>query len=302
MHTVKSSVITLLAIALAYGLTPSAPAASAAAGARTAPAAAPGKKVKDFKVKKGPEVAARVRALRESSENVRAALRYFERKGRPPQIDESFSMSGSYGSGRAVASNRFGAVFMPAAFAPQDQSSLSDGTVEIIFVPDYSVEAEWQGTVIANRYDEYGNLAEQYVSQTVMTAPDPSVYSWDEIYEAPVYGGEVQEPVSEPGMYSGYNWGSTREEQPMMYQYETQTRKDGPAARDGVRVVKAGYAAQTRRARIRAWARCSFAWCGGAAVACVGVNIWNAELLAGPCFAAACGASAIGCTWGTIWQ
>ncbi len=297
MHTVKCSVITLLAIALVWGLTPSAPAARAAA----APAApAPGKKVKDFKVKKGPEVAARVRALRESSENVRAALRYFERKGRPAKIDESFSISGSYGSGRATASNRFGAVFMPAAFAPQDQSSLSDGTVEIIFVPDYSVEAEWQGTVIANRYDEYGNLAEQYVSQTVLTAPDPSVYSWDEIYEAPVYGGEVQEPIAEPGMYTDYNWGTTRDQQPMMY--ETQARKNGPAALEGARIVKAGYAAQTRRARIRAWARCSFAWCGGAAVACVGVNIWNAELLAGPCFAAACGASAIGCTWGTIWQ
>lgn len=189
---------------------------------------------------------------------------------------------------------------MPASFAPQE-SSLSDGTVEIIFVPGYSVDHEWQGSVIANRYDEYGNLVEQYVAESVMTTPDPNYYSWDEIYEAPVYGGEVQEPVSEPGMYTDYNWGSTRQEQPM--EYQNVAKKNGAAAAGGgAQFEKASYAAQTRRARIRAWARCSFAWCGGAAVACVGVNLWNAGLLAGPCFAVGCGASAIGCTWGTLWQ
>ena len=114
-----------------------------------------------------------------------------------------------------------------------------------------------------------------------------------------IYGGEVQPPISEPGMYTDYNWGSTRGEQPEYNQPVAQG--GGAGALKGVRAVKAGYA-QSRRARIRAWARCSFAWCGGAAIACVGVNIWNAELLAGPCFAVGCGASAIGCTWGTIWQ
>ena len=303
MNTVKRFVISLLAVAVMFGLA-GAPVASTAgaAGACPAPAVAAGKKVKDAKVKKGPEVAARVRALRESSENVRAALRYFERKGRPSKVEESFAFYGSYGSGKQVASlgGRFGAFLMPAAFAPQDQSSISDGSVEIIFVPNYSVGNEWQGSIIANRYDEYGNLVEQYVAESVLTTPDPNYYTWDEIYEAPVYGGEVQEPISEPGMYTDYEWGNTREQQPMDYQYVA--GKNGADLRAGAKVVKAGYAAQTRRARVRAWARCSFAWCGGAAVACVGVNLWNAEILAGPCFAVGCVGSAIGCTWGTLWQ
>lgn len=300
MNTVKHCVVSLLAITVMFGLSPT-PLSARGTGACPAPAAA-GKKVKDFKVKRGPEVAARVRALRESSENVRAALRYFERKGRPSKIEESVAIYGSYGSGQQMAARggHLGGVFMPASFAPQESSSLSDGTVEIIFVPNYSIDFEWQGTFIGNRYDGYGNLVEQYVAESVLITPDQNYYTWDEIYEAPVYGGEVQEPISEPGMYTDYNWGSPREQQPVTYM--NTASKNGADVRAGAKIVKAGYAAQDRRARIRAWARCSFAWCGGAAVACIGINLWNAGLLAGPCFAAGCGAAAIGCTWGTIWQ
>lgn len=260
----------------------------------------PGKGIKDFKIKKGPEVAAKVRKLKESSENVRAALKYFDKKGHAPKIDDAFAVVGSTLHPKTtIASTGQNSLYQLASFtkassfAPQ---TISDGNVEIIFVPAYSVGGEWQGTVIANRYDEYGSLVEQYVAESILVMPDPNTYSWDEVYEAPVFGGEVQAPISEPGMYTEYNWGNTREQQPTDYQYMSKSD-----SHNRPEFVKAGFM-QSRRARIRAWARCSFAWCAGAGIVCVGVNIWNAELLAGPCFAVGCGGAMVGCTWGTIWQ
>lgn len=260
----------------------------------TEPAA---KGVKDFKVKKGPEVAAKVRKLKEGNENVRAALRYFDKKGKPSKIEESFAITGSSSSSKTTtAINSMRPFYQTASFS-QD-SRVSDGNVEIIFVPSYSEAGEWQGTVIANRYDDYGSLLEQYVAESILVMPDSNTYSWDEVYEAPVYGGEVQAPISEPGMYTDYNWGTTREAQPEGYMYTSRSNKAN--SQDG-KFVKASFV-QSRRARVRAWARCSFAWCGGAGITCVAVNIWNAELLAGPCFALGCGTSVIGCSWGTLWQ
>jgi len=255
------------------------------------------KEAKDFKVKKGREVAAKVSKLKESSENVRAALKYFEKKGKPSKIDESFAITGSVSSpNTTTAVNRTRPFYQAASFT--QQSSVSEGNVELIFVPSFSDGGEWQGTVIANRYDDYGSLLEQYVAESILVMPDPNTYSWDEVYEAPVYGGEVQAPISEPGMYTDYTWGTTRAEQPAGYMYMTRSNKAN--SQDG-KFVKASFV-QSRRARVRAWARCSFAWCAGAGIACVGVNLWNAEILAGPCFAVGCGTSMIGCTWGTIWQ
>src|ERR1700745_1208607 len=53
---------------------------------------------KDFKVKKGSEVAAKVRKLKETSKNVRAALKLLEDKKRTPKVDASFAINGSLGS------------------------------------------------------------------------------------------------------------------------------------------------------------------------------------------------------------
>jgi hypothetical protein len=256
------------------------------------------KGVKDFKVKKGAEVAAKVRKFKENNENVRAALRYFEKKGKTPKIDEAFAITGSVSnSNGTTALNSSRSFIRPASFT--QQSSVSDGNVEIIFVPEYSTDGEWQGTVIASRYDDYGSLVEQYVAESILVMPDPNTYSWDEVYEAPVYGGEVTPPISEPGMYTDYNWGTTREAQPP--EYQNISKSNEAASHDKAKFVKAGFV-QSRRARVRAWARCSFAWCGGAGIVCVGVNLWNAEILAGPCFAVGCGGSMVGCTWGTLWQ
>ena len=237
--------------------------------------------------------------MKESSENVRGALRYFDKKGRPSKIDEAFAVVGSVPSSNKTTASinnpliRPASFVKPSSFATQD---ISDGNVELILVPDYDAAGEWQGTVIANRYDEYGGLVEQYVAESILVMPDPNTVSWDEVYEAPVCGGEVQSPISEPGMYTDYIWGTTRDQQPTDYMMISRSDSHNQA-----KVVKAGFV-QTRRARVRAWARCSFAWCSGAGIACVGVGLFFAEVIAMPCFQTGCGASMVGCTWGTIWQ
>src|SRR5215471_17854871 len=106
---------------------------------------------KDFKVKKGAEVAAKVNSLKQSSKSVRAALKFFEDKKRMPKIDQSFAINGSLGSLKAALNTGEG-VFQRVSFE-QQQSSISGTYVDIIFVPVLSLETEWQGTVIADLYD-----------------------------------------------------------------------------------------------------------------------------------------------------
>lgn len=52
------------------------------------------KKVKNAKVERGPELAARLKKLKETDKNVRAALWAFEKAGRQPKLDEATSISG----------------------------------------------------------------------------------------------------------------------------------------------------------------------------------------------------------------
>src|SRR5260370_554181 len=47
-----------------------------------------------YKVKKGSEVAAKVKALSGSNRDVRAALKFAEDKKHPPKIDNSFALAG----------------------------------------------------------------------------------------------------------------------------------------------------------------------------------------------------------------
>ena len=253
----------------------------------------------NLKVKKGPEVAAKVRKLKESNQNVRAALKYFDKKGKPSKIDDAFAIVGYAPSSKMKVASTNNSLFRPASFtSPSSFASqdISDGNVELIFVPEYEVQGEWQGTVIANRYDEYGSMVDQYVAESILVKTDPSTISWDEVYEAPVYGGEVQPPITESGMYSDYNWGTPRDQQPQ--DYKTIAKAD---SHNKAQVVQAGFV-QARSPRVRSWARCSFAWCAGAGVSCVAVGLLFAELIAMPCFQTACGAAMLGCTWGTIWQ
>jgi hypothetical protein len=247
---------------------------------------------KDFKVKKGAEVAAKVRKLRESNKNVRAALKLFEDKKRMPKVDASFTINGSLGSLKTGLNNR-GRLFQNLSF--EQQSPISGDYFEMIFVPVLSQDQEWQGTVIADLYDSGGNIVGEYVAESVLVMPDSNLYAWDEIYEAPVYNGVVEPAIAEPGMYTNVDLGVPLDQQVLsinMY-------PANPSS--GISVIPATYV-QGGPARIRAWANCTFGWCGGAGINCVGTAVWSADVLSSSCFASGCGNYAIGCAWETIWQ
>ncbi len=247
---------------------------------------------KDYKVKKGAEVAAKVRKLKESNRSVGAALKLFEDKKRPPKIDQSFAINGSLGSLKA-ALNTSGGVFQNVSF--EQQSSISGDYVDIIFVPVLSQDMEWQGTVIADLYDNSNNIVGEYVADSVLIMPDPNLYAWDEVYEAPVYNGVLQPAIAEPGMFTNVDLGIPLDQQ----QISADVNQESSGKL--VRAVPASYV-QGGRARIRAWANCTFGWCGGAGISCIGMSVWSADGLNSSCFASGCGNYAIGCSWETIWQ
>ena len=245
---------------------------------------------KDFKIKKGAEVAARVRNLRQNNKSVGAALKLFEDKKRMPKIDQSFAINGSLGSLK-TGLNTGGGQLKRVSF--EQQSSISGTNVDIIFVPVLNLDGEWQGTVIADLYDNSNSLVGEYVADSVLVMPDLNLYAWDEVYEAPVYNGIVQPAINEPGMFTNVDLGIPLDQQSVSL---NQARP-----RETFTAVRASYV-QSGTARIRAWANCTFAWCGGAGLSCIGTDFWSADALGSSCLASGCGDYAIGCSWETIWQ
>jgi len=244
-----------------------------------------------FKVNKGTDVAAKVTKLRASSKDVAAAFKSVEDKKRTHKINNSFAISGKLGTQKAQLSG--GPTLEKASFI---QTSFVTGTdVELIFVPVLNDDMEWQGTVISNLYDSTGAVVGQYVAQSVLIMPDPNLYAWDEVYEAPVYNGVVLGAISQPGMFTNLDFGIP------LNQQQVSRYISGPNPGGTGRAVQTAYT-QGGQALIRAWANCTFGWCGGGGYACVGTDLWSADVLSSSCFAAGCGNDAVGCVWGTIWQ
>lgn len=244
-----------------------------------------------FKVNKGSDVAAKVTKLRASSKDVAAAFKSVEDKKRTHKINNSFAISGKLGTQKAQLSG--GPTLEKASFI---QTSFVTGTdVELIFVPVLNDDMEWQGTVISNLYDSTGAVVGQYVAESVLIMPDPNLYAWDEVYEAPVYNGVVLGAISQPGMFTNLDFGIP------LNQQQVSRYISGPNPSGAVRAVQTAYT-QGGQALIRAWANCTFGWCGGGGYACVGTDLWSADVLSSSCFAAGCGNDAVGCVWGTIWQ
>jgi hypothetical protein len=245
-----------------------------------------------YKVKKGSEVAAKVRTLSGSNREVRAALKFAEDKKRPPKIDNSFAVAGKLSAMKAEL--RGGSPTLQKASFVQT-SSITGTDVELIFVPVLSDDMEWQGTVISTLYDSSGAAVGRYIAESILIMPNPNLYAWDEIYEAPVYNGIVLDPIAGPGMYTNVDFGLP------LSQQQISREMNGPKPWGAIVPVRAGYA-QSGQAVIAAWANCAFGWCGGAGVNCVGTDIWVADALSSSCFASGCGNYAVGCVWGTIWQ
>ena len=247
---------------------------------------------KDYKVKKGAEVAAKVKKFKESNKSVRAALKVFEDKKRMPKIDQSFAISGSLGSLKAGLNPR-GRVFQNVSY--EQQSSISGAYVDIIFVPVLSLDMEWQGAVIADLYDNSNNIVGEYVAVSVLVMPDANLYAWDEVYEAPVYDGVLQPAIAEPWMFTNVDLGVPLDQQ------QVSADVNQGSSRETLNAIRASYV-QGGPARIRAWANCTFGWCGGAGISCIGTSVWSADSLSSSCFASGCGDYTIGCSWETIWQ
>ena len=245
-----------------------------------------------YKVKKGAEVTAKVTKLRDSNRDVGASFKSVEAKKRTHKINNSFAIAGKLGSLKAQMLPG-GPTLEKASFM---QTSVVTGTdVELIFVPVLNDDMEWQGTVISTLYDITGAVVGQYVAESILIMPDPNLYAWDEVYEAPVYNGVVLGAISQPGMFTNVDFGIPLNQQ--------QVSKDlkGSNPSGAVQAVPAAFT-QAAQAPLHAWANCTFGWCGGGEYACVGTDLWSADVLNSSCFAAGCGNYAIGCVWGTIWQ
>lgn len=208
MKNIVRSVVSLLLVVAIVGLmVPLAPQSAAAIDQQNKQEKQ--QRVKDIKIQNGPEIAARVKKLKESNKNVRAALRAFEKNGHTPKIDAAVVITGKVESS-AVASNRIrkGSMIQQASFfAPQQQATISENGIELIFITTLEMTYEWQGTVIANRYDEYGNLIQQYVADTVLTASEYNPQEWSDRYEVSFENGTPY-LMHEPGMYAGFAFGT----------------------------------------------------------------------------------------------
>lgn len=167
---------------------------------------------RNVQIKRGAEVAARVKSLRETSKNVRAALREFEKRGRSPKIDEAVTISGNVGSTNVAAASapRNDSLFQKASFvaARQQQTTMRENGIELTFVTSLDLPDEWQGTVIARRYDDYGNLLDEYVSDVVLTAPSYDHTQWTARYETSFVDGAPY-LMHQPGMFTGFSLGTS---------------------------------------------------------------------------------------------
>jgi hypothetical protein len=128
--------------------------------------------------KKGPEVGKRVRDLQKYNSRVRAALNIFEANakrhghGHSPKLDESVSITQDPAGGSAALKSALAPAspFRKVGFKPQDPDYSGYG-FEMIFIPSYTTDTEWQGTVVINKFDPTGAYLGDYVADVAISGP-----------------------------------------------------------------------------------------------------------------------------------
>jgi hypothetical protein len=107
------------------------------------------KRQKDFDVKRGPEISAYVKRLKQNSKAVRDALGVFEKKGRAPKIEEAFAITGKVSQANQLShrSCSYCGTFQKASYK---RAQIAGDNVDMIFVPAISEPGQWQGTVISH--------------------------------------------------------------------------------------------------------------------------------------------------------
>ena len=124
-------------------------------------------------VKRGPEVGKRIRDLQKYNKNIRGALGQFEknekRNGQKPKLDEAVSViqDPAGGTAASTSANADSKPFRNISLKRQDPDYSAYG-VEMILIPTFYDDDEWQGTVIINGFDPSGNYLGQYVADVAM--------------------------------------------------------------------------------------------------------------------------------------
>ena len=164
--------------------------------------------------RRGPEVAARVRRLFETNRGVRAAFQAFVRGGRLPRIEDALSISATI-SGVTMNNQRDSRnLSQRVSFKPQ-QTTVSGNGYELTLIPSIETDSEWQGTAICTRYDESGNVAEQYAANIVTF---PNADGTAEVRYEVTYGSDGIPRLShEPGMFTGYALGTLYRDHQSLY-------------------------------------------------------------------------------------
>jgi hypothetical protein len=171
-------------------------------------------------VKQGEEVGKRVKQLQKFNKNVGAALEKFEQNerrtqnGHKPKHDASFSASIDAESGAPpkaalkmtdTATNSF----RKAAFVSPQEPDYSTYGAELIFIPSYVTNTEWQGTVIINGFDPSGAFLGQYVADVAMIAN--ATQTLEVVYELSYSDGVGYVTYGNPG----FDLGTPTYEQPV---------------------------------------------------------------------------------------
>ena len=156
--------------------------------------------------KQGAEIAQRVKDLRQYNKNVRAALGQFEKNGKRnhnnPKLDNAVWVSQDPARGAAAFDrmNTTPSPFRKVSLKPQEPD-YSDYGVEMILIPTFYDDDEWQGTVILNGFDPSGNYLGQYVANVAMAVD--STETWDVYYEEAYYEGQGYLLYGNPGFELG---------------------------------------------------------------------------------------------------
>ncbi|MBA3356201.1 MAG: hypothetical protein H0U18_09755 [Pyrinomonadaceae bacterium] len=153
--------------------------------------------IRGVEAKSGAEVAAKVQRLKRDSLNVKA-LRQFERRGHRPKIEDASSISGRVERPTKASGSREGGFAIRKANSAQ---TIRDGSIELIFVPVLDLPSEWQGTMIANLYNDYNQVVAQEVFNLVMVLE--STGAWSAVYELSFLDGYPY-VHHEPGMFSSF--------------------------------------------------------------------------------------------------
>jgi len=144
-------------------------------------------------VKRGLEVGNRVRDLQKYNRNVRAALAQFEknekRNHNKPKLDEAVSVIQDPAGGSAAlnSAHTMAKPFRRVSLKAQEADYSAYG-VEMILIPTFYDDDEWQGTVILNGFDPSGNYLGQYVADVALNVD--STDTWDVYYESAYYEGQ----------------------------------------------------------------------------------------------------------------